>query len=222
MRNKAWTTRARARGRPPGRFHSYDDIRLLEYLARISVKHEIDSGKFFSSFLDAFQNVEATCGELSIECRVKTRDHAIFLITNSHKVVAQFPIPERILAKPNPLKEFTYRSSFIRNSAQEVKSGHYQIKDLRAGMRRLNIKARVVEVSPPRLVATRFGSCVNVANAFITDETGTIQLPLWNKQIDEISAGDLIQIENANVILFRGERQLKICRSGKVSVIQNS
>jgi len=24
----------------------------------------------------------------------------------------------------------------------------------------------------------------------ITDETGTIQLPLWNKQIDEISVGD--------------------------------
>jgi len=101
MRNKTWTKR----GRPPGRFYSYDDIRLLEYLDRISVKNEIDSSKFFSSFLDAFQHEEATCGELSIECRVKTRDHAIFLITNSHKVVAQFPIPVHILAKTNPLKE---------------------------------------------------------------------------------------------------------------------
>jgi len=103
MRNKAWTTR----GRPPGRFHSYRDMRLPEYLARISVKHEIDSGKFFSSFLDAFQHDEAMYGELSIECRVKTRDHAIFLITNTHKVVAQFPIPVYILAKTDPLKEFT-------------------------------------------------------------------------------------------------------------------
>jgi len=50
MRNKAWATR----GRPPGRFHSYDDIRLIEYLARISVKHEIDSGKFFRVFLMLF------------------------------------------------------------------------------------------------------------------------------------------------------------------------
>jgi len=47
-------------------------------------------------------------------------------------------------------------------------------------------------------------------------------LPLWNKQIDEISAGDLIQIEKANVIVFRGVRQLKVGRSGKVSVIKNS
>jgi len=218
MRNKVWTTR----GRPPGGYHSYDDMRLLEYLARISVKHEIDSGKFFSSFLDAFQHDEAACGELSIECRMKTRDHAIFLITNSHKVIAQFPMPERILAKTNPLKEFTYRLSSIRNSAQEAKSSHYQIKDLRVGMRRVNVKARVLEVSQPRLVATRFGFYANVTNILITDETGTIQLPLWNKQIDEISVGDLIQVENAKIIVFRGVRQLKVGRSGKVSVVKNS
>ena len=162
------------------------------------------------------------CGELSIECRVKTRDHAIFLITNTHKVVAQFPIPEYILAKTDPLKEFTYRSSFIRNSAQDVRSNHYQIKDLRVGMKRVNIKARVLEVSQPRVVATRFGLYASVTNALVTDETGTIQLPLWNKQIDEISADDFIQVENAKVIAFRGVRQLKVDRSGKVSVIKNS
>jgi len=218
MRKKVWTTR----GRPPGGYHSHDDMRLLKYLARISVKHEIDSGKFFSSFLDAFQHDEAACAELFIECRVKTKDHAIFLITNSHKVIAQFPIPERILAKNNPLKEFTYRLSSIRNSAQEAKSRHYQIKDLRLGMRRVNVKARVLEVSPPRVVATRFGFYANVTNVLITDETGTIQLPLWNKQINEISVGDLIQVENADVIAFKGVHQLKVGRSGKVSVVKNS
>jgi ssDNA-binding replication factor A large subunit len=89
-------------------------------------------------------------------------------------------------------------------------------------MKRVNIKARVLEVSEPRIVATRFGLYANVINALITDETGTIQLPLWNKQTDEISAGDLIQVENASVIVFRGARQLKVGRSGKVSVIKNS
>jgi replication factor A1 len=110
----------------------------------------------------------------------------------------------------------------MRNSAQEAKSKHYQIKDLRVGMKRINIKARVLEVSQPRVVATRFGFYANVTKVLVTDETGTIQLPLWNKQINEISAGDLIQIENANVIAFRGVRQLKVGRSGKVSVIKNS
>ena len=105
MRSKTWTT---MRGRPAGRLYSHDDMRLLEYLARISVKYEIDSDKLFSSFLDAFQYEEATCGKLSIECRAKTRNQAIFLITDTHKVVAQFPIPVHILAKTDTLKEFTH------------------------------------------------------------------------------------------------------------------
>lgn len=216
MRNKLLT----ARGRPPGKYNSYDDIRLLEYLARISVKHGIDSGKFFSSFLDAFEHEEATCGELSIECRVKKKDYAIFLITNSQKVIAQFPIPEHILSKTNPLKEFTYELSSVRNSDQEAKSNHYQIKDLRVGMKHVNIKARILEISQPRLVTTRFGFYANVANALVTDETGTIQLPLWNKQIKEISVDDLIQVENAKVIVFRGVRQLRVSKSGKVGIIK--
>jgi len=73
-------------------------------------------------------------------------------------------------------------------------------------MKRVNIRARVLEVSQPRLVVTRFGFCINVVNVLVTDETRTVQLPLWNKQIDEISAGDLIQVEKANVIVFRGVR----------------
>jgi len=93
------------RGRPAGRPYVYDEMRLLEYLDRISAKHGIDLGKFFSSFQDALQHEEAKCGKLSIECRAKTRNHAIFLITDTKKVVAQFPIPTHILAKTNLLQK---------------------------------------------------------------------------------------------------------------------
>jgi hypothetical protein len=95
------------RGRPQGRHYSYRDMRLLEYLDRISVKHEIDPSKLFSSFQDALQHEGATCGKLSIECRAKTRNHAIFLLTDTQKVIAQFLIPMRILAKTDILKEST-------------------------------------------------------------------------------------------------------------------
>ena len=217
MRNRVWT----ARGRPPGRYHSYAHIRLLEYLAKISMKHGIDSDEFFNSFLDVEKHQESTCGKLSIECRMRTRDYAIFLITSGPKVVAQFSIPEHVLEENNPIKEFTCTMAPIKNSAREAKTNH-QIKDLRAGMRRINIRARVLKVSQPRFVTTRFGFYANVANALITDETETIQLPLWNKQIGEISVGDLIQVENAKVIVFRGVRQLMVGRSGKVSVVKNS
>jgi len=43
---------------------------------------------------------------------------------------------------------------------------------------------------------------------------------LWNQQIDTVSVGDTIQIENARVVTFRGERQLRIGRGGQLSVIE--
>jgi len=217
MQNKVWATR----GRPHGRHHSYNDMRLLEYLARISMKYGIDSDEFFNSFLDASQHKESKGEKLSIECRKRTKEYAIFLITSGPKVVAQFRIPEHVLKENNPIKEFTRTMAPIKNSAREAKSNHYPIKDLEVGMKGVNIKARVLEVSQLRLVTTRFGFYANVTNVLITDGTGTIQLPLWNKQIDEVSAGDFIQVEKANVIVFRGVRQLKVSRRGKVNVIKN-
>ena len=92
-----------------------------------------------------------------------------------------------------------------------------KIKDLRNGMKKVNLKATVLEIARPMLVFTRFGNYASVANALITDETGTIKLCLWNEQIDYVSVGDTVQIENAHVSTFRGERQLRIGRKGMLS-----
>jgi hypothetical protein len=40
-----------------------------------------------------------------IECRKQTRENAVFLLTNSRGIVAQFPIPTHILEGTNPLKD---------------------------------------------------------------------------------------------------------------------
>ena len=34
------------RGRPPGKYHSYSEMRLVEYLARVSVKHKMIQTSF--------------------------------------------------------------------------------------------------------------------------------------------------------------------------------
>jgi replication factor A1 len=86
-------------------------------------------------------------------------------------------------------------------------------------MKQVNLKARVVEIAKPTLVFTRFGNHASVAKALIADETGTIQLCLWNEQIDLISIGDTIQVENARTSTFRGERQLSIGKKGTLSNI---
>jgi len=215
MRKKITT----GRGRPRGRHRSPVDAGLLEYLAKISTKCEIDSGEFFEKLVKAWKNQESACMGLTIQCRKRTQNDAVFLITSDQDVIAQFPVPKYVLEEANPLPEFTRSMPPLRKPFQVVNSNQYKIKDLRIGMKRISLKAKVLKISEPRLVVTNFGSYANVANALITDETGTIQLPLWNKQIDEISVGDLIRVENANVIIFRGERQLKVNRSGKLSIV---
>ena len=211
---------SRGRGRPRGKYRSSADFKLLGYLVLISMKYGIDLEKFFDSFVEAWKRQQSTCESLLIECRKRTRDNAVFLITNSSKVVAQFPIPKHILEETNPLKEFAYAKASRRTIVERTKVKPLQIRDLKSGMNQINLEAKVLEIPKPISVVTKFGEFAKVANASIKDETGIIQLPLWNNQIDTVSEGDIIQVENARVVTFRGERQLRVGRGGQLSVIE--
>jgi hypothetical protein len=211
---------SRGRGRPRGKYRSSADFRLLEYLSFISMKYGIDSNDFLESFVEAWKHQESTCESLLIECRMKTRDNAVFLITDSCRVVAQFPIPKRILEETSPLKEFVPTGTLGRKIVKRIEVKRPRIGDLKSGMNRIDLKARILEIPRPRNVITRFGNFATVTNARIVDDTGVIQLPLWNKQIDTVSEGDTIQVENARVVTFRGERQLRVGRGGQLSVIE--
>jgi len=211
---------SRGRGRPRGRYHKLAEFRSLKYLDLISIKYGIDSNDFFNSFVEAWGCQESTCEGLSITCRKKTRDTGVFLITKDFKVVAQFPIPKHILKETNPLKEFASTRTSRRTIPDKVKIEHPRIVDLTFGMNRIDLKARVIEIPKPKSVFTRFGNFATVTNAKVTDETGSIQLPLWNQQIATVSVGDTIQIENARVVTFRGERQLRVGRGGQLRVIE--
>lgn len=95
-----------------------------------------------------------------------------------------------------------------------------KIRDLKDGMRRVNIVAKVLEISEPREVVSKFdGRVYKVADAVIGDDTGTIKLSLWNEQIGRINVNDTIKIENGYVRSFKGERQLNVGRFGKLTVL---
>ncbi len=187
-----------------------------EYLAFLSMKYEIDPDKFFFALILAKENQESTCGNLSIEYRGKQQNKIVFLITKGQKVVAQFPLPEEfLLENNNPIKNFRKTEKFHRRLIKKDNGLQFiQIKDLRSGMKKVSLKATVLEVARPTLVFTRFGNYASVANALIADETGTIKLCLWNEQIKSLSIGDSIQIENASTSTFRGEKQLRIGKKG--------
>jgi len=221
MLHRTWSMRGRHRGN----FHSPIDTRLLEYLAEISVKHRINSNEFFDKIVSAWENRRSKCKELAIECRAKTGGRAIFLITTDYTVVAQFPIPEYILKEAAPLKEFTYiierEKLALMKKINENEKRHSKIKDLKVGMKRINLKAHVLAISKPQLALTRYNDYVMFANATLIDETGTIKLTLWNNRTNMLSINNIVEIENANVAAYRGELQLRMGRNSKLEVIEN-
>jgi replication factor A1 len=193
-----------------------------EYLAFLSMKYEVDPDKLFYALISAGENQESMCGDLSIRFRDKLRDKIVFLITKGPKVVAQFPISNEFLSeKSNPIKNFSKTNLLRRHQIRKDGAPYFiHIIDLRTGMKKVSVKARVLEIARPILVFTRFGNYATVANALIADETGTIKLCLWNEQINSISVGNTIQIENANVSTFRGEKQLRIGKKGMLSEVE--
>jgi len=223
MRNRIWS----GRGRPKNSHHPRFDTRILEYLVELSAKRGINTTEFFNAIVSAWKNGKAMCRGLTIKFRTKKKGRAIFLITKGYMVVAQFPIPEYILKETDPLKGFDYVRERVR-CASEMKErkrldiSHLSIKDLKAGMKKITLKARVTEISKPKLVLTRFNDYVVFANATLSDETSTIKLTLWNGRINMVSIDDMVQVENAHVIVFRGEKQLRLGRNGTLKVVEDN
>jgi replication factor A1 len=94
-----------------------------------------------------------------------------------------------------------------------------KIIELKPGMKRVEITAKLIEKSEPRDVMTRFGEQSRVANATLEDESGTMKLSLWNETIDQVNVNDTVKIENGYITAFRGETQLNVGRYGKISVV---
>ncbi len=196
---------------------------LGEHLALLSVKYSIYPNEVFQALVHAKQTEKtATCGNLTVEYRGKTKGETIFLITKDNDVVAQFRVEEEfLLRKDNPFESWMSTEKIKKKLAkQNTESIYSMVKDLRAGMKRVNLKVDVLEIPKPSQVHTQFGNTVMVVNAVVGDETGRIKLCLWEAQIGSINAGDQIELRNGQVCVFRGEKQLRLGKNGSISVLQ--
>jgi len=104
---------------------------------------------------------------------------------------------------------------------ETLETGDLRIKDIDAGVRRVNLKAKVVGKSIPRYVFSRFGDALTLSTATIADDTGSIRMSLWNAEIDRVSIGDTVQINDGRVRTFRGELQVSLGRKGRLQVVEN-
>ena len=92
-----------------------------------------------------------------------------------------------------------------------------KVSELKPGMKRVEVEGRIAEKGEPRQVQTRFGETSRVADAVLTDDSGSIKMSLWNEQIDSFSVNDDVRVKNGYVTSFRGEAQLNVGRYGRLT-----
>ncbi len=91
------------------------------------------------------------------------------------------------------------------------------IGDIRDGQQRVIAEGRVEEVTPTRAVSSRkTGEQLRVADAILSDETGSIQLVLWNEQIRQVKDGTSIRVEEGYVKSYRDELQMSVGKWGLI------
>jgi replication factor A1 len=208
------------RGRRSGDTKMYFEPLLS--IVKIAAKYDLDPRLLVESFIEAWENKTDHCGSLKVTCRGINKDEtaATFLITCEVKVVAQFPIKTDVLENKDvfinhlrqiPIQKIRERYSKNDNRLQKT------IGQLRYKMKKVDLKAKIIEIPPVRRVLTKFGNAAKVTNIKIADDTGSIRLSLWNNQMNNLYVGDKVEIENCYVARYRGELQLRLGRKGTIS-----
>jgi replication factor A1 len=198
---------------------------ISEHLASLSVQYGVYPAELFQALVAAKECKTASCHNLTVECRGTIDNEAIFLLKQDGKVVGQFRVDESTLLRKdlefaNWMEDDKIRRQIAKQNPSEPVWKY--ISDLRHGMKKVNLEAKVTEIQQPRMVHTQFGNSALLANATIEDETGTIKLCLWDQQVNAVAAGDEIKVENATVFTFKGEKQLRLGKAGTVTVTKSA
>jgi len=110
-----------------------------------------------------------------------------------------------------------WRGRWYEKKLGEVSDVRTRIADLVPGMDGVLVEGIVVEKGEPRSVrARRSGEMLAVANAVLRDESGSITLTLWTRQIEFVNTGQRIRVENGFVSSFRGLKQLVSGQAGRL------
>jgi len=96
-----------------------------------------------------------------------------------------------------------------------------KIKDVKANTGKIDLTAEVVSKEEPRTFE-KFGKSGQVCNAKLKDASGEIKFTLWNEDIEKVSVGDKIKLENGWCSEFKGEKQLSTGKFGKLEIVDAS
>jgi hypothetical protein len=196
---------------------------IIEHLAFLSVKHHVYLSELYQALVSARETGKSACGDLTVKYRGIINDQPIFLITKGIIVVAQFRVAKEFLSRKNISFESWLDTDKIRKQVdrQNPAPESTLIQNLRHGMKKVSVRAEVLETQKPQLIHTQYGNNILLTNALIADETGKVKLCLWGEQANSLIVGDMVQITHASVKTFKGERQLSMGKSGTLSLLQS-
>ncbi len=189
-------------------------------LTAVAERCYVEPQKLVDALIAAWKtlNMQEIAG-LEIHCRATTQDSATFLITKDGKVITQFPVKSWILASPDVLKGEINRSA-VKTPAPKrgpEHSAEKKIAELKMGMW-VNINAEVMEITPKKRVITSYGTQAHISKAKIADETGSIILNLWNKNIGRIRVGDKIEIKRGRITRYSGNIIITLRKQSDLTV----
>ncbi len=206
-----------------GKYMKHKKTSISEHLASLSVQYGVYPAELFQALVTARDNKTAKIQDLTVEYRGSVDHEAIFLIKQNENVIVQFRAAEEVLRQKDISFDSWMETDKIRKQIAKMNPAEptsTSISDLRHGMKKVNLEAKVVEIDKPRMVHTQFGSNALLANATIEDDTGKIKLCLWDQQVNAVAVGDNIQITNASVSTFKGEKQVRLGKTGTLTVAQ--
>ena len=93
------------------------------------------------------------------------------------------------------------------------------IKELMPRMGNVELVAEIADIGEVREF-NKFGKSGRVATARLKDDSGEIELSLWNEQIDQFGKGDTIKVVNGYVKEYQGEMQLTTDMRGSIELVK--
>jgi len=200
--------------------------RDLSYLLQLGRKHNLLPRALYSSVVASWTRRRAKCGNLVIEVRSRGEQSSTYLFYADGREVAQARLRDESVKKlvdlPQEFSTLFDADGKWRQPPNNVFGAESVIGDLRFGSKAVSFKANVIGKSESRAVTSRTGRPLLVCQVTLSDGTGEIPLTIWNDQVPTISKGDLVQIQNAAVRSFRGQKQLMLNRkTGTMTILKS-
>ena len=94
-----------------------------------------------------------------------------------------------------------------------------KVADLRKGPFEGSVEGEITELEEPKSITTKFGKQLTVANGKLKDDSGEIQIALWNEDASKFAKGDKVKITDGWVSEFQDELKVSSGRNGTIEKI---